>query len=142
MVFGGSNVVARKWLSFVAMVGVLVHAYALARHNASMLARSAAPIAIAAQSVTVARTAWTAAGLPVDAFQLCLAAEPSAPGSGGGTTSDCPLCNGTPVAAVPPPLVTVAAVPPQSTAVALPRDERSDRHIVIRPPARGPPARA
>lgn len=133
---------ARKWLSFVAMVGVLVHAYALVRHNGSMLAHALAPASTTTQSVEDARRTWAASGLPAAAFQLCLSGDPSTPGSGGAAAGDCPLCNGTPAAAVPPPLVAVIALPAQSTAIAIPRDERSDRHLVIRPPARGPPALA
>lgn len=141
MISAGRNIVARRWLTVVAMLGVLVHAYALVRHNASMLTRSLAPGTAASQTIEDARQQWTAAGLPAAAFLLCLSGDPLSPASNRSGT-DCPLCHGAPAAAVPPPQIALVALPEQSTAVAVPRDERTDRHLVIRPPARGPPALA
>jgi len=129
----------RRFLAVIALLGVLMHAVAIPRHNAMMLARA---LEVAGESAALA-----AVGISVSDTSglICRAAEGPEDGRGApgspGDASFCPICLGTaPVHAVlashdiaPLPL---SFAPVEHVAFS---DMRAGRLKLYRPPARGPP---
>jgi hypothetical protein len=129
----------RRFLAVIALLGVLVHAAAIARHNAIMLAGS---LDAAGKS-----TALAAVGISVNdaAGLICRPADAPEDGSGApggpGKSSFCPICLGTaPAHAV---LASHDIAPAQLSFVPVERvafrDMRAGQLKLYRPPARGPP---
>ncbi len=125
----------RAWITLLALVGVLVHAIAVVRHNTVMAAAPMSAIAIA-----------TADGLetaPICHASLDDSGAPAAPAPSG-PRSSCPICLGLVSAVALAP--SIAALPPPVPARHLDRlavdDQRVHVHARIRPPSRGPPALA
>jgi hypothetical protein len=125
----------RRFLAVIALLGVLVHAAAIPRHNAMLLGVTLKQIAETA--------ALAAVGVPAEASQgvICRAnSGGTAPGAPSGS-SLCPICiGGAPAHALPasPPLIVLALRFEPLEPVAH-RDMRRVQLRLYRPPARGPP---
>lgn len=131
----------RRWIGLLAIVGVLLHAAALARHNAIMLATAAGN----------GMSQAAAADLTLDLAVLCHApgiGDPAAslPAKDGSTGSQtCPICAGTvsafALAALELPSIAGPQLPADLAALP-PQDQRRTVQRRIRPPSRGPPLSA
>jgi hypothetical protein len=136
----------RRWIGLLAVFGVLLHAAALARHNAIMLAA----VAGAGTSQAVADAGVAPAALAQDLAILCHAPTGSDPattlpaGDGSRGSQTCPICAGTVSAFALVALELPSIAAPQSTTflAALPQDQRRTVQQRIRPPSRGPPLSA
>lgn len=119
----------RRWVGIVAVVGLLLHAAAVVRHHALMLANSLDP-AVAALSTDLEQICH----FNGDATERGHDKRPSASGN-------CPICTGIAAAfALPPP----AEWQQREPIVVVERyqirpDQRVDQLKRIRPPGRGPP---
>ena len=128
----------RRWLGLLAVVGVLLHAGAIVRHNAVMLA--------AASRTTAANTA--VASLDADLRLICSAgahlAEALLPDGKDptGNPQTCPICAGLASAhALTAVALPALAIPYGDHAVATAStDERISVQRRLRPPSRAPPA--
>lgn len=132
----------RRCAAVLALIGVLLHAVAIVRHNAVMLSAggSVLPHSLHAALSDAAATADLAADLNL----LCHAGS-DADQTGDprdGAKSSCPICSGLcPLVMLPPPgALFLAAAPPAAGALDVPRDLRVETHLRIRPPSRGPPS--
>ena len=123
----------RRWIGVLALLGVLVHAAAVARHNVVSLARGLADRAVAAESGAAADL--VAAG--ITDIAICHGAAPAdAP-----KTQDCPLCCGlASVAVLAPSLHTLPVITSDAAPSARPEDRRATVRRFARPQARGPPS--
>ena len=123
----------RRWISFVALLGVLLHAGLLVRHNAVMLNAKLLHSEIAATLGVICHTDGTTARLPVSQI-------PDVPAQSEGL-GDCPICAGlASVAAIVPSLVADITAPDFSSArVAVVGEAIALRLAAVRPPTRGPP---
>lgn len=126
----------RRWISLIALIGVLLHAGALVRHNGMML------------SVALAQDAPAA-----DLFVICHGGadqtsdrdtdQPGLPKPADAKTS-CPICSGQAPAfalAAPQPLLVRAVVAQNTVWRSISRARLLQRTAVC-PPSRGPPQRA
>lgn len=126
----------RRWIGMLAVLGVLLHAGALVRHNGVMLGAALKADSLLADLAVIchgtgAQDLSKTAGLPE--------APPSEP------QSSCPLCSGlTPAFALVSPLPTqIATIRVASPAVYMALDARVAADVRTGPPpARGPPALA
>lgn len=124
----------QRWISILALIGVLLHAGALVRHNAVMTGAAlqyGTLLADLAQLCHGGTTDTTSADLPY-------VPRPSDAQNG------CPLCSGlAPVVALAAPELAVIVRQHASAAVFYP-DTRTapERSRAVHPPARGPPALA
>jgi len=125
---------SRKWISVLAMLGVLWHAGAIARHNAAMTGAAFQHQALLTGLSQLCRGSMTADVLA--AAELPYVPKPS------DVQHDCPICSGLSpaVALAAPELPSIVLAPP--VAIAFHADTRcipESGHAVC-PPARGPPA--
>jgi hypothetical protein len=133
---GRSAVRFRRLIGFLAMLGVLLHAGFLVRHNSSMLQAVLQHQALAADLGVICHSGG--AGIPAVSPDLPPLPQPN------DSQRDCPICAGHLAAAAILPLPDqVAAVVPRS----IDRLDSTERVIVlrtmaVRPPSRGPPLRA
>ncbi len=122
----------RRWISIVAMMGVLLHAGLLVRHGLAMTDATQAYHAILADLATLCRA--IPGNEPIPASDLPSLPQPSDPMS-------CPICAG---------LVAAFAIPaPQPAALPVPAAAATQRFSIAvaavrpmraaHPPARGPP---
>ena len=125
---------SRKWISVLALLGVLLHAGALVRHNAAM---TGATFQYQALLTGLAQLCHgSATGDVLAAAELPYLPRPSDAQNG------CPICSGlSAAAALPAPEPTSIFVPPPP-AVAFYVDTHCvpDSGHAVCPPARGPPA--
>lgn len=122
----------RRLISFVVLLGVLLHAHAIVRHNGIMLDAHLQRASLVADLIVICHPSGTGT---VDAASLPDVPLPS------DAENNCPLCSGLgPAVALPPPAFTPYYVafaparpspPPAIHGKALPR--------TFIPPARGPP---
>jgi hypothetical protein len=125
----------RRWISIVAMLGVLLHAGFLVRHSVAMAEATLAHHAILADLASLCRASHAEGRVP--ASDLPALPRPS-------DTAGCPICSGLVSAfAVTGPQqaalpVTVAAAPRLFNVALAAAQPRRSAH----PPARGPPAGA
>lgn len=124
----------RRWLSVVAMLGVLLHAAALVRHHGAMLGAH-----LQYQALVSDLLAFCHGG--TDASSKLAADLPAVPAPSD-TANGCPICFGqAPPAAVAGP---VAHVPLTRIAIAVAWREAAPQeqvhHRTFTPPARGPPS--
>jgi hypothetical protein len=136
----------RKWVGLLALFGVLLHAAALARHNAIMLATF---VGTGTSQTPAADAGLGATDLAQDLAVLChaptgsdLATTPANDGSRG--SQSCPICAGTVSAFALAAIELPSIAGPQAPAflAALPQDQRRTVQQRIRPPSRGPPLSA
>lgn len=127
---------ARKWISILALLGVLVHAGALVRHNAVMAGATFQYQALLTGLAQLCHSGTT--GETLAANDLPYVPKPTDAQNG------CPVCSGlSPAVALVAPELLVSLVP-ASVAVAF----HGDAQVVacwghaVCPPARGPPATA
>lgn len=124
----------RKWISILALLGVLLHAGAIVRHNAVMAGATWQYHALLTDLLQICH--GDANGGPLAASELPFVPKPSDAQNG------CPLCSGLGTAvALPAPEFVVALRPAGTHVVAYPDEQAAAKpgHAVC-PPARGPPA--
>ncbi|MGE3066347.1 MAG: DUF2946 family protein [Hyphomicrobiaceae bacterium] len=126
----------RRWIGMLAVLGVLLHAGALVRHNATMLGATAQANALLADLAVICHGTGTQDLAKTASLPDAPPADPQ---------SSCPLCSGlTPAFALASPLPT----PIPTLRVADPAVFQAPGHRVTAgvrtspPPARGPPALA
>jgi len=122
----------RRLISFVVLLGVLVHAHAIVRHNGVMLDAHLQRATLIADLLVICHPSGTGT---VDAASLPDVPRPT------DVENNCPLCSGLgPAIALPPPDFVpyyVAFLPAQPD---LPTTVRALEHLrTFVPPARGPP---
>lgn len=136
----------RRIVAILAVVGMLLHAFALVRHATVMMAHEFADAAVASAASRTPSTALQA--FEADLSAIChtdrggTRAQPDsgqAPESG---KSSCPICTGlcAAVALTTPVIQFVSPASPPVAEFELPRDQRVEQHKRIRPPGRGPPS--
>lgn len=124
----------RRWVSLIAVLGVLLHAGALVRHNGVMLAAAGVHAALTSDLLAICHGG-------VDAASNTLADLPSIP-KPTNATSGCPLCSG------PASAFALAAPASHEFRVATAplvygrplQPSLSPRGHAVCPPARAPPA--
>ncbi len=126
----------RRWVSVIALLGVLAHAAAIPRHNAIMLAGA---IEVAEKGAALASVGEEPAAI---AALICGGGAGSDPGKGPpGKSSTCPICMGMSPAhailSVCEPVITA----PFAILIArsIVRNARMVQLKLSRPRARGPP---
>lgn len=124
---------SRKWISILALLGVLLHAGAIVRHNAAM---TGANLQYQTLLTDLAQLCHGSGAGAVAAADLPYVPKPTDAQNG------CPICSGlNPVVALAVPELAVVALSP-SVSIAF----HSETHRVpgsgyaVCPPARGPPA--
>lgn len=125
---------SRKWISVLALLGVLLHAGAIARHNAVMTGAAFQYQALLTGLSQICHGSATR----VAAAELPFVPRPSDAQNG------CPICSGlSPAVALSAPWLEVASVA-VPVAIAFHPDARCtpDSGHAVCPPARGPPAAA
>lgn len=127
---------SRKWISVLALLGVLLHAGAIARHNAAM---TGATLQYQALLTDLAQLCHgSTAGDVLARAELPYVPKPTDAQNG------CPICSGlSPAVALAAPELEVAFVP-APVMIAFHPDARCtpDSGHPVCPPARGPPAAA
>lgn len=131
----------RRFVSLLAVLGVLLHAAALVRHNAISLASwqsasastadTAVVIAFDGEQTPICHTGAGAASLPSGA-------------PGGSDKSSCPICTGLSAAvALSPPIHALVGAVVSARVVFSPVADQCEELLKrIRPPGRGPPLNA
>ena len=125
---------ARRWISVLALLGVLLHAGAIVRHNAAMTGATFQYQALLTGLAQVCH--GSATGDALAAAELPFVPRPSDAQNG------CPICSGLAAAvALPAPESAGVFVPPP-IAIAYHADPHCVLHSghAVCPPARGPPA--
>jgi hypothetical protein len=133
----------RRIVAILAVVGMLLHAFALVRHATVMMAHEFADASAVSGTSSPALQA-----LEADLKALCHIERNAARAqSDGGTApvsgkSSCPICTGlcAAVALTTPDIQFVSPASPPVAEFELPRDQRVEQHKRIRPPGRGPPS--
>jgi hypothetical protein len=128
---------SRSWVSILAVLGVLLHAGAIVRHNAAMAAASLQYQALVAGLSQICHGAGTGSGT-LDASELPYVPRPNDAQNG------CPICSGlSPAVALAAPSAVVALVLPSASISFHPQSDivQGSGHAVC-PPARGPPTTA
>jgi hypothetical protein len=127
---------SRKWISVLALLGVLLHAGAITRHNAVMAGATFQYQALLTGLSQLCHSATS--GKVLAASEIPYVPKPTDAQNG------CPICSGlSPAVALAAPNPDIAFVPPpaaiafHSPTLCLP----ASGHAVC-PPARGPPAAA
>lgn len=126
----------RRWIGMLAVLGVLLHAGALVRHNATMLGATLQANALLADLAVICHGTGTQDLAKTASLPDAPPADPQ---------SSCPLCSGlTPAFALASPLPTqIATIRVASPAVYMALDARVAADVRTGPPpARGPPALA
>lgn len=125
---------SRKWISILALFGVLLHAGAIVRHNATMTGATLQYQALLTGLAQLCHGSATADVLA--ASELPYVPRPSDAPSG------CPICSGLNSAVALASPEPVATVVPHPTEVAFYPDTHCVREFghAVCPPARGPPA--
>jgi hypothetical protein len=122
----------RRLISFVVLLGVLMHAHAVARHNGVMLDAHLQRTSLIADLLVICHPSGTGT---VDAASLPDVPRPT------DAQNNCPLCSGLGLAfALPPPDFVpfyVAFHPVQPSPLPVVRSAELLRTFI--PPARGPP---
>lgn len=124
----------RRWTSLVALIGVLVHAGLVVRHNAMVLSAKLEHGALVATLGFICHGNGGTAELPAGEVPSLPQPEQD--------RSSCPLCAGlAPVAAVLTDTDLVCHVPDAaSSRMAVVGEIIRQRLAAVRPPTRGPPA--
>jgi hypothetical protein len=122
----------RRLVILLALVGVLVHAHLVVRHNTTMVAAQGQMAGLLADLGVICHGGGTS--------RLAATEQPGLP-QPASTEGDCPLCSGLAIAAVVLPEIVTARHVPDSTAarVAVVGREISVRLAAVRPPSCGPP---
>lgn len=126
---------SRRWISILAVLGVLLHAGAIVRHNAAMAAASLQYQALVAGLSQICHS--TGSGT-LDASEVPYVPRPSDAQNG------CPICSGLgQVVALSAPACSVIPLT-QAEPAFLPANAQclADSGHAVCPPARGPPALA
>jgi hypothetical protein len=123
----------RWWIHLLAVIGVLLHAGALARHNGIMLGATLQGDALAADLSVICHGAGVT---KTSAADLPSAPQPSDP------QNTCPICLGLApaVALTGTGAILVGGPAPQAIPVAAGHEPVSQLSHAVCPPARGPPA--
>lgn len=127
---------SRKWISVLALLGVLLHAGAIVRHNAAMTGANFQYQALLTGLAQLCHSATS--GKVLAAAELPFVPKPTDAQNG------CPICSGlSPAVALAAPELEVAFVPAPVAIAFHPDAQRipASGHAVC-PPARGPPAAA
>jgi hypothetical protein len=125
-----------RWISILALIGVLLHAGAIVRHNAAMTGANLQYQALLTGLSQLCHSATS--GKVLAAAELPFVPKPTDAQNG------CPICSGlSPAVALPTPKLEVAVVP-EAVAIAFRPGVRCtpDSSHAVCPPARGPPAAA
>lgn len=132
----------RRVVGVLALLGVLLHAAALVRHNSFALARLLSPQPTTS-AADIALASLAAAGLTDGTICHVEGGDP-APSSGQQSPShDCPICGGLVSAvALTPSVLPLLPVQHVRAVMARPEDRRATALRFARPQARGPPVRA
>lgn len=128
---------SRRLISFVALLGVLLHAGALVRHSTTMLGALLQHQALVTDLAQICHSAGTTTTV-ADA-ELPIVPKPTDAQYG------CPLCSGMGAAfALVAPTLAAIMLPPPAAPPALHADATSipESPRAVHPPARGPPALA
>jgi hypothetical protein len=125
----------RRFVSFVVLLGVMLHAHAIVRHNSVMLDAHFHRTTLITDLLSICHPSGTGT---VDAASLPDVPRPT------DAQNDCPLCSGlAPAVALPPPDLVpcyVAFRPAQPSPLPVIRGTELLRTFI--PPARGPPRTA
>ena len=127
---------SRKWISIVALLGVLLHAGALVRHNATMLGATLQHEALLADLGQICHSAGTTSSVP--AAELPTIPQPTDAQNG------CPICSGLGMAfaLAAPELAAILLPPPAAPVFHADPIDVPEFPYAVHPPARGPPALA
>jgi hypothetical protein len=139
----------RRIVSLVALLGVMLHAYALVGHNAMMVqaslslpATSSAQSSILAQIDSLSIICRANGGYDFDGAQSASIHQQKPGQKHNNASSSCPVCSGIAIghAVIPPPLVVVQLL--RGYSVIEPSAHVATTHLAraALPPARGPPA--
>ncbi|PPC87957.1 MAG: hypothetical protein CTY31_07855 [Hyphomicrobium sp.] len=139
----------RRIVSLVALLSVILHAYALVGHNAMMVqaslslpTTSSAQSSILAQIDSLSIICRAYPGTDVDAAQSASMHQKNPGQNHNNASSSCPVCSGIAIghAVIPPPLVVVQLL--RGYSVIEPSAHVAITHLAraALPPARGPPA--
>lgn len=122
----------RRLISFAILLGVLMHAHAIARHNGVMLDAHLQRATLIADLVLICHPSGTGT---VDPANLPDVPRPT------DAQNDCPICSGlTHTVALPPPVFVPTYVVFQTThPLPLPAIRGIELARAFIPPARGPP---
>lgn len=122
----------RRLMSFVVLLGVLVHAHAIVRHNGVMIDAHLQRASLIKDLILICHPSGTGT---VDAASLPDIPLPT------DAENNCPICSGLgPAVALPPPSLVpsyVAFLPAQP--IPLPAIHGTEQLRTFIPPARGPP---
>ena len=126
----------RRIISVVALLGVLLHAAAIARHNGAMVGAILQYLDLAAGYAQICHSSGEAAAVP--GGELPFIPKPT------GNGDACPICSGlgSTYALTAPALPVVVAKPIPAPAYVTPARLVLRPGYAVVPPARGPPARA
>ena len=127
---------SRRWISVLALLGVLLHAGAIVRHNAAMTGANLQYQALVTGLSQLCHSVTS--GKVLAAAELPFVPKPTDAQNG------CPICSGlSPAVALAAPELEVAFVPAPVAIAFHPDAQRTSAsaHAVC-PPARGPPAAA
>jgi hypothetical protein len=121
-----------------AMLGVLLHAVAIVRHSAFVVAEAATSVTPAGSNLEADFGVICHVGFASDA------AVDTVPGKAPSGTSNCPICSGlcSAIAVLTPALPLLAHAELGGNEVDRPVDQRVERQKRNRPPGRGPPTPA
>jgi len=127
---------SRKWISVLALLGVLLHAGAIARHNAAMTGATLQYHALLTDLAQLCHGSTT--GDALAAAELPYVPRPSDAQNG------CPICSGLSAAVALPAPEPAGVIVPAPAAIAFYVDTHCvpDSGHAVCPPARGPPAAA
>jgi hypothetical protein len=125
---------SRKWIGILALLGVLLHAGAIVRHNATMTGATFQYQALLTGLAQICHGSGT--GGAIDASDLPYVPRPSDAQNG------CPICSGLSpaLALATPQSETVAAPAPAAVEFYVDTHCVPDSGHAVCPPARGPPA--
>ena len=134
----------RWWISLLAVIGVLLHAGLLARHNGSVLAAQRAQAELATSLTVSLSVICHGGGGTAQLPQADISRLPDAPLNAPSNTGDCPLCMGLGViaAVLPTPHVMLGQTDKASIVLALVGQAIHYRRAMVCPPPRGPPVLA
>jgi len=127
---------SRKWISVLALLGVLLHAGAIVRHNAAMTGANLEYQSLVTGLSQLCHSATS--GKVLAAAEVPFVPKPTDAQNG------CPICSGlSPAVALTAPKLDVTFVPaPAAIAFRPPTRCTPESGHAVCPPARGPPAAA
>ena len=125
---------SRRWISILAVIGVVLHAAAIVRHNAAMAAASLQYQELVAALSQICHGSGVGSGT-LDASEVPYVPRPTDAQNG------CPICSGL-ASAFPldaPPAATALVLSPEELVYPARSNRPQGVSYAVCPPARGPP---